>query len=188
MLSLLIDTVSTTCEYLHMRKVVCERCSKIVFRKERSDAKYRFCSSRCALYEAVEKSKLVDRSGEKNPAWKGGVRYALGYKFILKKDHPMANDKGYVQEHRLIMEKLIGRYLLPSEFVHHINGIKDDNRPENLLLLSSQSEHIKIHLQNGSINTRFWLGKKFSPKTRLKMSLTHKNIWKNRKSQLLALQ
>lgn len=47
--------------------------------------------------------------------------------------------------HRVVMEESLGRKLLPGEIVHHINGDKHDNRPENLEVMS-QSEHIKLHL------------------------------------------
>lgn len=48
--------------------------------------------------------------------------------------HPRADQGNYVFEHVLVMEQMLGRYLLPGENVHHRNGVKDDNRPENLEL------------------------------------------------------
>jgi hypothetical protein len=47
---------------------------------------------------------------------------------------PRADQGNYVFEHVLVMEEMLGRYLLPGENVHHRNGVKDDNRPENLEL------------------------------------------------------
>jgi len=119
---------------------------------------------------------ISSRSAEKNPAWKGGIRYAHGYRFLLRHEHPHANDKGYIQEHRLVIEKFLGRYLTSKEKVHHINGNKLDNRIENLTLLS-QSEHIKRHLGEGTIQGNYWKGKKMSVETKKKMSKTHKKLW-----------
>ena len=52
-------------------------------------------------------------------------------------------------EHRLVMEQIIGRRLGPEEVVHHINGDRLDNRPENLMLFANQAEHIKHHMELG---------------------------------------
>jgi len=81
-----------------------------------------------------------DMRGENHPNWKGGRKKVNGYVHILTPDHPHTN-RNYVLEHRLVMEKEIGRYLYSWEIVHHINGIRDDNRIENLELLSNRGKH-----------------------------------------------
>ncbi len=66
-----------------------------------------------------------------------------GYKRVLGKGHP--SGQKYVMEHRLVMEKHLGRLLEPSERVHHKNRDRLDNRIENLDLVANQSEHMEMH-------------------------------------------
>lgn len=85
-----------------------------------------------------------DVKGSKNPRWKGGKSMNNGYIIILEPNHPFYVAGKYVYEHRLVVEKQIGRYLLPSEITHHLNGIKDDNLPENLMAFVNHSAHIRF--------------------------------------------
>jgi len=66
----------------------------------------------------------------------GATRYHNsrdGYVRVKVDSHPRAS-KGWIREHLLVMEEKMGRFLAPGEEVHHINGVKHDNRPENLEL------------------------------------------------------
>jgi hypothetical protein len=78
--------------------------------------------------------------------WKEGKTKCNGYWLIYNPEHPFANKmgKGYIRQNRFLMEQKIGRYLTKNEVVHHINGIRDDDRIENLVLLNHR-EHISLH-------------------------------------------
>ena len=74
-------------------------------------------------------------AGDCNGNWKGGRTYhERGYTMLRIPVHPRAGRGMYVFEHILVMEAVLGRYILPDETVHHLNGVRDDNRPENLEL------------------------------------------------------
>jgi len=93
--------------------------------------------------------------GKKSYAWKGG-RIKNGYGYIriwISLDdffYQMTDKGGYVLEHRLVMAKYLSRCLLPWEVVHHKNGVRDDNRIENLELLPA----LKFHLVDSSTKSR----------------------------------
>lgn len=92
--------------------------------------------------------------GAQNPRWKGGRHvHPSGYVFVKNPDHPNANNLGYVREHRLVMEQKLGRLLEKNETVHHLNGIRHDNRPENLavLLRHEHESHTVAHLMQERI-------------------------------------
>ena len=86
-------------------------------------------------------NKKISYKGSANPAWRGGRILLGGYWRIWQPDHPFCNSHGYVREHRFIMEEYLGRYLRREEEIHHINGIKTDNRIENLMLFPNGAEH-----------------------------------------------
>lgn len=69
-----------------------------------------------------------------------------GYISVYFPAHPKANKDGYIPEHHLIMESHIGRHLKEDEVVHHINHVRDDNRIENLQLMTFK-EHSALHMK-----------------------------------------
>lgn len=87
-------------------------------------------------------SLLCKNKKENNPNWKGGRKNLYGYILLRLPTHP-SNVGGYVFEHRVIIEKQIGRYLHRWEVVHHINKKKDDNSLENLMLFANDKAHRK---------------------------------------------
>jgi hypothetical protein len=89
------------------------------------------------ISERCERAKRAAKRGKQSSNWKGGrIRDKAGYIQIYSPDHPRGKSSGYVLEHRIVVEKHLGRYLESTESVHHKNGIKDDNRVENLELMT----------------------------------------------------
>ena len=92
---------------------------------------------------------IIDEDGKKLRDFIPNGRRPLDWRkelagYILvraPKDHPHARNDGSIYEHRLVMEKHLGRYLEPGEVVHHINGVREDNKISNLQLRRSRKEH-----------------------------------------------
>jgi hypothetical protein len=121
---------------------VCPMCYKGFWRRDDSPAK----TGRCAKCAASETRKLA--RGEKNPRWKGGRIIAQAtvtnryMKIKLEPDDPFYSmaklTGGYCYEHRLVMARHLNRCLTSKEYVHHVNGVGDDNRIENLILTDNR--------------------------------------------------
>ncbi|MCW2925905.1 MAG: hypothetical protein JWM98_3309 [Thermoleophilia bacterium] len=124
-----------------VRRKRCEWCDEEFTINQRGlkGLSRRHCSRECAVesreipltWDGVSstKGRLLDRS--------------KGYFLVLAPEHPRANNKGFVYEHRLVAEEMLGRRLTSKEHVHHRNGKRWDNRPENLEVMSA-SDHAKL--------------------------------------------
>ena len=110
---------------------LCLTCGKDFYCRQTRHGSY--CSTKCLP------GGLKGQTGSLGPNWKGG-RIKTGHGYIVcsgHRDHPRSTGEGVVLEHVLVMEKFLGRYLTDKENVHHKNGIRDDNRIENLELWTS---------------------------------------------------
>ncbi len=139
-------------------KLKCKTCGKTFSKRlsqYRQDKKKcnagKFCSREC-FYKSPERSPNLGKKGKDSFGWKGGGTSERGYHLVVaSKKHPYAlkrsNGIKYIREHRLVMEKYLGRYLKPEEIVHHINGNIKDNRIENLAL-TDLSKHCTLHVKH----------------------------------------
>jgi hypothetical protein len=96
------------------------------------------------IEHGIERLPACSQPGSRNGAWKGGRHIDIdGYVLIHAPDHPHATGNGRVREHRLVMERILGRFLEPGEVVHHIDGDRQNNDPSNLELFASNGEHLR---------------------------------------------
>lgn len=84
------------------------------------------------------------------------------YKFVYIPNHPKAKANGCVAEHRLVAEKIVGRYLKDEEVVHHMDEDRTNNNIDNLIVFVSNEDHTRYHHRNIMIKNED--GTHFSPK------------------------
>jgi len=107
-----------------MKTVKCKHCGGINKKYNREGSL--FCDRDCYM-------KWKRKNPNKKP-YKEKILIS-GYYYIYKPSHPFAiKNKRYVAEHRLVAEKKLGRYLKNNEIVHHLNSIKTDNKPQNIIV------------------------------------------------------
>lgn len=117
------------------KQKACEQCGKSIW-VEPHQINKRFCSRNC-----LTESKRLKGPGAKH-------KRADGYIAVYYPTHPDCKAQGFILEHRLVAEQKYGRRILKSEQVHHLNHIRDDNRPENLEVISP-SDHSRISNARG---------------------------------------
>ncbi len=95
---------------------------------------------------------VMDRKRENNNNWRGGmVKTQHGYVLIrVGVEHPLADCRGYAYEHRVVAEKKIGRPLKKREKVHHIDGNRANNAPDNIKVVNGNYEHYFEHRKKDS--------------------------------------
>lgn len=125
--------------------VVCDHC-KTTFRRPvwKQKGNHAFCSMVC---------RNLNRSwqprGEASGAWNGGRIVHEGRPLVrVDYDHPRRQLRGYVFEHILIVERVLGHHLPHRAVVHHVNGDRADNRTSNLVICENQAFHKLIHARS----------------------------------------
>lgn len=105
--------------------------------------------------------------GARNAMWRGGRTVdSAGYVLVKAPEHPNAMASGYIREHRLVVSRALGRALRDDEHVHHRNGDKTDNRPDNLALVSPGTHQGFHHV-----------GAKRTAATCRRISAAHEALW-----------
>jgi len=118
----------------------CEKCgAEYLGWNNTKRNKHHYCSHSCAV--------SAPRTNRKNVA----LRMSDGYLCRYLPEHPSSNIKGLYAEHRLVMEKHIGRLLTKKEVIHHIDGDVSNNSIDNLMLFACNGDHTRYHKEQRRI-------------------------------------
>ena len=90
--------------------------------------------------------------GSENHSWNGGKHVANGYMMVLKPRHHRADRYGYIQEHILIAEEVLGKPLPPRSVIHHADGNSLNNNKNNIVICTDQAYHLFLHQRTSAFN------------------------------------
>lgn len=154
----------------------CKMCNKAnwVVKRKSVPRSNQLCACGCGEYTFISLQKGEKRNqpnkylnghmtkGKNHPAWKGGETICNGYVLIKKPSHPYSKKNGYIKRSRLVAEKILGKYLPRSACIHHIDGIKSNDLPNNLIVCENSGYHSFLHGRQrafrscGCINWKHW--------------------------------
>lgn len=152
--------VTPQAEYNNTMIKLCINCGNefITYPSKILASRGKYCSRTCSDKNTLIKkgqrlSPLTEFNHNQKPhnfkgwRWTQSRKPGKRYKLIYMPNHPHATKAGYVREHRLVMEKQLGRYLKPNEVVDHINGDTENNSPSNLrVMLKVEHDRMNIRL------------------------------------------
>jgi hypothetical protein len=94
----------------------------------------------------------MSHPGSENPSWKGGRSTNRGHITVTAPPgHPRTDNRGYVREHILMVERVLGHYLLPPHVVHHVDGNKTHNENSNFVACEDESYHQLLHARKRAL-------------------------------------
>ena len=113
---------------------------RVVDFKTLKDGRSKSCG--CLKYDLA-----ISKTGNKHHSWQGGRHKNHGYKLIYMPSHHRSDQRGYIREHILIAEKVLGKQLPPSAIIHHANRNRSNNKKSNLVICQDQAYHKLIHMR-----------------------------------------